>query len=192
MRNRKRAVSECLLQCLCASVSQNLAYLKRLQWLGWLRLKGLANGWNDHGEEQAHRANADFVSTKVPGGFRRGDREKVGLEWGRPGAGWLGSGAGERGAEGAEDSRLHITTGSWCMASVNHRPSRELILTDEEVTKCVSLPPACFYFLFFGDQLMQPIGDLLREPGQGGRPKKTSSLGAGHGEEEEEEGGRQW
>ena len=155
-----------------ASISQNLAYLKRLQWLGWLRLKGLANGWNDHGEEQAHRANADFVSTKVPGGFRRGDREKVGLEWGRPGAGWLGSGAGERGAEGAEDSRLHITTGSWCMASVNHRPSRELILTDEEVTKCVSLPPACFYFLFFGDQLMQPIGDLLREPGQGGRPKK--------------------
>ena len=170
-----------------ASISQNLAYLKRLQWLGWLRLKGLANGWNDHGEEQAHRANADFVSTKVPGGFRRGDREKVGLEWGRSGAGWLGSGAGERGAEGAEDSRLHITTGSWCMASVNHRPSRELILTDEEGSQSVSRLPPVFFFLF-GDQ---PIGDLLGEPGQEGGQKNVQP-GARHGEEEEEEGGRQW
>ena len=191
MRKRKRAVSECLLQCLCASVSQNLAYLKRLQWLGWLRLKGLANGWNDHGEEQAHRANADFVSTKVPGGFRRGDREKVGLEWGRPGAGWLGAGAGERGAEGAEDSRLHITTGSWCMASVNHRPSRELILTDEEGHKvCLgSLRPVFFFFFFFWRSADRRSA-LGARPGRAA--KKTSSLGARHGEEEEEEGGRQW
>merc|ERR1719235_1146003 len=42
--------------------------------------------------------------------------------------------------------RLHITTGSWCMASVNHRPSRELILTDEEGSQSVSRLPPVFFF----------------------------------------------